>query len=99
MLNSVVVEAGNKVGSNSFPSAWFVDPENQYTINALASMPKSECFEGVICVDNECRDFWFVTYAEVEYFEQSRATDQLLSFSVWYKDKQSGKIERYVKTK
>jgi hypothetical protein len=73
---------------------WYIQPIGEFSNNAFLKVltDTQECV-GVMCADGKTRNFWVVTWEEKAYYERSRMTEVRLHFSVWYKNKLTGKAE------
>jgi hypothetical protein len=76
-------------------SQWYIQPIGGYTSTALFGFLEGVEGFSVKCYDGEPRPMLPVSREQVENAEQSRETDKMLHFDVWFKNSQTGEIRRW----
>jgi hypothetical protein len=80
----------------SHPVDWYIEPIGGYTNESLRNLlPEDRECRGVTCADKVKRNFWKVTFEELQQVDESRKNDNALRYSVWSDTNATGKPKLY----
>ena len=78
------------------PTIWYIEPIGELCNRVLAEKLPADSYGDIVVTrakgKTQTIPAWTVTHKEVEYFVESRKTDERLRFSVWYKSKVTEEI-------
>lgn len=97
-MSGGVLIAGLVLKPNPKPTLWYVEPIGQLTNQVLAEYFQEDRFvRRKLCVDGKRRNLWKASGIDIDCIEQSRASNDLLHYSVWYKSKVRRGVELWKK--